>query len=285
VAHILLRKSFLVPVILGAIWFDLRGALLTAAGVTVVFVPHVILQWSEFAGENANQFGELASVWVLATLAGWLVSREKDAMRQVGRAHEETLLSLVGALDEREHETRAHSQRVRAYALEIGKRMKLSADALEDLALGALLHDIGKIGVPDQILLKQGALSDEEWRAMRRHPEIGTRILRPLSFIGNAVDVVESHHEKVDGTGYPKGLSGRSIPLIARVFAVADAFDVITSRRPYHEAVTVECGMEQIIAGRGAHFDPTVVDAFASVPASRWREIRQSFEHLPGPSQ
>lgn len=276
--HVLMRKLFILPVILGAIWFNLRGAVLVAAVASLIFVPHVIYQWETRPVENINQIGELASMWIVALLSGWLVSREKTALKEVDRAHQGALLALLGALDEREHDTQTHSLRVRAYALEIARQMGLPPADIDALNPGALLHDVGKIGIPDEILLKPTSLSDDEWRIMRQHPEIGRHILQPVAFFGRAIDVVYAHHERMDGNGYPQGLRGNQIPLIARVFAVADALDAITSKRPYKDAMSIEEARARILNDTGSQFDPDVVDAFLAVPLSRWQQIRADIE-------
>ncbi|MBK8270052.1 MAG: HD-GYP domain-containing protein [Planctomycetes bacterium] len=167
-----------------------------------------------------------------------------------------------------------HSERVCSFALRIATELKLADSELRALELGALLHDIGKIGVPDAILLKPGGLSDDEWRQMREHPELGARILSATPFLEEAVVVVRSHHERFDGSGYPCGLAGDQIPLLARVFAVADVFDAITSKRPYHEAFRRrrcsgdrrKCWQPFRPAGRGG---------VPECPETEWRELRE----------
>jgi putative nucleotidyltransferase with HDIG domain len=268
--HVLLRKLFLVPVLLAGIWFNVPGALSAAAAVTVLYAPHVILQWAGEAGENINQVGEVVTVWVTAGLAGVLVRREKSALLARTKAYHGTVRALVAALDAREHDTGRHSERVCAYAVRIGREMGLAPTALRSLALGALLHDIGKIGVPDAILLKPGKLSEEEWSCMREHPEQGARILNSTPFLREAVQVVRFHHERVDGAGYPCGLSGDRIPLAARIFAVADVYDALTSRRPYRQPLSHSEALYHIKRGAGTQFDPQVVASFARIPVAEW---------------
>lgn len=275
VLHVLMRKLFILPVLLAAIWFDFRGAAISAAAVMLVYLPHVILQWAGHAEENVNQIGEMATVWIVAGIAGVLVRREKSALKARAQAYYGAVRALVAALDTREHDTGLHSERVCSFALRIATELKLADSELRALELGALLHDIGKIGVPDAILLKPGGLSDDEWRQMREHPELGARILSATPFLEEAVVVVRSHHERFDGSGYPCGLAGDQIPLLARVFAVADVFDAITSKRPYHEALSDAVAVQEIEESAGSHFDPRVVEAFRSVPETEWRELRE----------
>jgi putative nucleotidyltransferase with HDIG domain len=273
--HVLLRKLFVLPIVLAAIWFDLRGAVLTCLLVSVVYGPHVAIQWAGSPGENLNQVGEIGSLWLMGLLAGVLVRREKAALREAARTHEGSLIALVSALDAREHDTQCHSLRVRAYALRIGRELRMTDRQLRLLGQAALLHDVGKIGTPDRILLKPGPLSEQEWRIMRRHPEVGRRILSAVPFLKEVAEVVHCHHERFDGTGYPRGLGGTDIPAEARVFAVADVFDALTSDRPYHAKVGCRQAREAIAADSGTHFDPTVVNAFQGVPSREWMELRR----------
>ncbi len=186
-----------------------------------------------------------------------------DANRRLHASYEATLLALSHALDLRDQETEGHSQRVTGYSLVIAKSMHLDDDIREALRLGALLHDIGKIGVSDAILRKPGKLTDEEWLEMRNHPTWGKRIIEDVEFLQRAINVVYSHHERWDGRGYPQGLRGDSIPLGARIFAVADVYDALTTHRPYKRAWLPETARETIVKDAGAAFDPQVVDAFA----------------------
>lgn len=187
-----------------------------------------------------------------------------------------TLRALAGALEARDVETAGHSDRVVAYSLKLGRELGLTHNELIALEQGALLHDIGKIGVPDSILRKTGPLSHEEWREMRSHIDYGLRIINGIDFLKGAAPVVGQHHEKFDGSGYPKGLQGQYIHINARIFAVADAFDAITSDRPYRSSQGYAAARDEIVANAGHHFDPTVVQAFLSVDESEWHDIRST---------
>jgi response regulator RpfG family c-di-GMP phosphodiesterase len=187
-----------------------------------------------------------------------------------------TLSALASALEKRDAETRGHSQRVVAYCLRLGQQLGLSGRELVALEHGALLHDIGKIGVPDAILLKPGALSPAEWQVMRLHIEHGADILHGIEFLRDATLVVTQHHEKWDGSGYPLGLKGEQIALNARIFAVADAVDAITSDRPYRAARSFVAATAELLSCSGTHFDPRVVAAFLAVPLDEWQEIRDT---------
>jgi len=185
-----------------------------------------------------------------------------------------TLCALDEALEARDCETRGHSGRVVAYCLRLGKEMGLTHSLLIALEQGAMLHDIGKIGVRDSILLKPGPLTQAEWIEMREHINHGLRIIERIDFLSGARPVVSQHHEKYNGAGYPLGLHGDEIHVNARIFAVADAFDAITSDRPYRAASGYDHARSEIVTSSGTHFDPKVVDAFLRVSESEWIGIR-----------
>jgi putative nucleotidyltransferase with HDIG domain len=185
-----------------------------------------------------------------------------------------TLHALAAALEARDVETKGHSERVVAYCLRLGKEVGLTDRNLITLEHGALLHDIGKIGVPDGILLKRGALTEDEWAHMRRHVEYGAQILRGIDFLEGATQIVSQHHERYDGSGYPHRMEGDQICLGARIFAVADAVDAMTSDRPYRAGRSFDDAADELIRCSGAHFDPVIVQAFTQVPLDSWRELR-----------
>jgi response regulator RpfG family c-di-GMP phosphodiesterase len=198
-----------------------------------------------------------------------------EALYQNYRA---TLRALAGALEARDFETAGHSDRVVAYSLRLGRELGLGHKELIALEQGALLHDIGKIGVRDSILLKSGKLTEGEWVEMREHINYGLRIISGIDFLSGAAPVVGEHHEKYDGTGYPSRLQGDMIHLNARIFAVADAFDAITSDRPYRKSASYADARTELVANSGKHFDPSVVNAFLKVPEIEWAEIRKIAE-------
>ena len=193
---------------------------------------------------------------------------ERHAQRRQVAAHGSGLpypdLSevLVAALDAREHETGLHSRRVACHTLVLARRFTSDQAVLQQVYWGALLHDIGKIGIPDAILLKHGALTEDEWQVMRSHPEIGQRILSSLPFMTPAAEIVLSHEERYDGSGYPRGLAGEAIPLWARLFAVIDTLDAMTSDRPYRQGLSFEKAQQEIVNMAGTQFDPLAVEAF-----------------------
>jgi len=191
------------------------------------------------------------------------------------RNYRATLRGLARTLEARDIETRGHSDRVVAYSMKLGKRMGLTLNDLIALEQGALLHDIGKVGVPDAVLLKPGSLTTDEWVRMREHVAQGLRIIDGVEFLSGARWVVGQHHEKYDGSGYPNKLRGDGIHIHARIFAVADAFDAIRSDRPYRAAQCHEIACEEIVAGSGSHFDPKVVNAFMNICKEEWEETRR----------
>ena len=196
------------------------------------------------------------------------------ALRELERSYDFTLEALGSALDLKDSETEGHSRRVTAYTLEISRVMKLSPQELKTIARGAYLHDIGKMGVPDSILRKTGPLSEVETTFMRTHCQRGYDILARVQALQEAAEIVLSHQESYDGAGYPRGLKGEQIPLGARIFAVADTLDAMTSDRPYRKAVSFARARAEILEFRGTQFDPRVVDVYLSMPDSTWIELR-----------
>jgi putative nucleotidyltransferase with HDIG domain len=177
-------------------------------------------------------------------------------------AYDATIEGWSAALDLRDRETEGHSQRVTEMTMQVARSLGIGEAELVHVRRGALLHDIGKMGVPDSILLKPDKLSDEEWVIMRRHPQFAFDMLSPIAYLRPALDIPYCHHEKWDGTGYPRGLKGEQIPLAARLFAVVDVWDALQSDRPYRKAWPEEKALEHIKAGSGTHFDPEVVKVF-----------------------
>jgi response regulator RpfG family c-di-GMP phosphodiesterase len=194
----------------------------------------------------------------------------QQALQKIERSYEDTLRALGAAIDLRDNETAGHSQRVCHYSLEIAQAMGFSDQQLGSLARSAYLHDIGKLGVPDGVLLKPGALSMEEWKVMQQHVQIGFGLVKDIPFLADAAEVILTHHERYDGDGYLRGLKGQEILLSARIFSVADTLDAITSNRPYRRASSFESARETIGRLSGSQFDPHVVDVFLSIPEEIW---------------
>jgi HD-GYP domain-containing protein (c-di-GMP phosphodiesterase class II)/anti-sigma regulatory factor (Ser/Thr protein kinase) len=185
-----------------------------------------------------------------------------DLASRLDSAYLEIITALAKAVEVRDEYTGSHVERVCNYTMQIAGALKMGAEALRPLEFGAVLHDVGKIGVPDTILGKPAPLDDREWQIMRRHPEIGKAVLEGISFLTPALDAVASHHERWDGRGYPHSLSKDEIPLSGRIVAVADAFDAMTTDRPYRKGLPVEEALAELERGKGKSFDPEIVDAF-----------------------
>lgn len=192
-------------------------------------------------------------------------TRLQEAHEQLLAAYEATIASLSHAMDLRDHETEGHSQRVAELTVKLAQALGMSEGQIVHLRRGALLHDLGKIGIPDSILHKPGRLTEEEWIIMRRHPQFAHDILSPIEYLHPALEIPYSHHEKWDGTGYPHGLKGEQIPLAARLFAVIDVWDALTSDRSYRPAWSSEAAQNYIHEQAGQHFDPQVVDLFFKI--------------------
>ncbi len=195
------------------------------------------------------------------------------ALNSLEDAYRSTLRALTAALETRDLETHGHSERVVTYSLRLGQEYGLDSAKMKALEFGSLLHDIGKIGVPDLILRKPAKLTDEEWVLMREHPVHGQQILRGIEFLSGAALVVGQHHEKWDGSGYPLGLSEEEIDICARIFSVADAFDAITSDRVYRKGKPYEAAAKELDEWAGKQFDPAVVQAFHRVPKEDWARL------------
>jgi ribonuclease P protein subunit RPR2 len=188
-----------------------------------------------------------------------------------------TVRALAGAVEARDAYTAHHGDRVTAYAIELAAVSGLEIADESELECAFLLHDIGKVAIPDGILFKAGTLDEQEREIMQRHPLIGEEIIREIAFLEPARPLVRHHHERWDGGGYPDGLAGDEIPLVARLFALADALDALTSDRPYRAAVGIAEAREEIESSDG-QFDPAVLEAFATIPDERIEEIRRRLD-------
>jgi response regulator RpfG family c-di-GMP phosphodiesterase len=212
--------------------------------------------------------------------------RRKEELEQVNQGldalvEERTsnlLDGLVSALDMRDSETQWHSRRVGRYARRLAKEIGIQGRELDDIERGATLHDIGKIGVRDAVLLKPGPLDEQEWAEMKRHPALGAEILKGIGFLARARLIPLHHQERFDGTGYPQGLAGEAICIGARIFAVVDAYDAITNDRPYRKCRTYEVARGEIVKCSGTQFDPAIVQAWLRIPQAEWNAIREEIE-------
>jgi diguanylate cyclase (GGDEF)-like protein len=202
------------------------------------------------------------------------ISLLPSGLRPLSQTERATLDALHGLIAARDVGTGTHSERVRVYAVAIARAHGIPEAELRDIEHGVILHDLGKIGIPDSILLKPGPLTPAEWKIMRTHPDVGRGVIQHITFLAGAIPIVYHHHERWDGNGYPDGLSGDGIPLGVRIFSVADALDAMTFDRPYSRAVSLEAAREEIARCAGTHFDPGVVSTFLSIPLEALGELR-----------
>jgi len=202
----------------------------------------------------------------------------RHALADLERSYDITLEALGDALDLKDAETEGHSKRVTGFTIAIARAMGLPQDRVRVIARGAFLHDVGKMAIPDAILRKPGRLSPEEQEIMRQHARLGYQMLRKIPFLHEAANIVYSHQERFDGSGYPRGLKGDQIPLGARIFAVADTFDAMTSDRPYRAAQSISSGRREIERQSGKQFDPEIVKVFQSISERIWVELRNEIE-------
>jgi cyclic di-GMP phosphodiesterase len=209
----------------------------------------------------------------------------QGALGQIERSYEDTLQALGAAIDLRDDETAGHSRRVCRYSLEIARAMGWPDEQLKSLARGAYLHDIGKLGIPDGILLKPGPLTEGERKYMQQHVQIGFDVIKDIPFLADAAEIILMHHERYDGGGYPRGLKGEEILPGARIFAVADTLDAITSDRPYRRATSFESALDTIRRLSGSQFDPQVVNAFLSIRGDIWPAISRNLRQIAGLSK
>jgi putative nucleotidyltransferase with HDIG domain len=234
---------------------------------------------SEIRGQNFANVQLLANQAAVTLERVNLLAESRRQAKELEAAYEElektydqTLKALMSALDARDRETEGHSVRVSRLACLLGEKIGLNSDQLKALERGALLHDIGKIGISDSILHKPGKLTEDEWKIMRMHPEIGARIVERIPFLQESMAVVRYHHERWDGSGYPLGIRGDEIPIHARIFAVVDVFDALTSNRNYRKKSTPQEALQYLREHAGILFDRQIVEALAELPYDEFVE-------------
>jgi putative nucleotidyltransferase with HDIG domain len=210
----------------------------------------------------------------LETIIQSRTSLLRSTMRDLERSYDITLEAMGDALDLRDEETEGHSKRVTAYTIALARAMGLKSDELRVIARGAFLHDIGKIATPDSILLKPSRLSEEEMTIMREHCERGYEMVRKIPFLQEEAEIVYAHQERFDGSGYPRGLRHEDIPLGARIFAIADTLDAVTSDRPYRKGASFAEAQAEIARCANSQFDPRIVEVFLSIPIETWTDLR-----------
>ena len=218
----------------------------------------------DFAAHDANLCRTFSAQVALAVQNAKLHEAARAAAEELSSAYEATLEGWSLALEMRDQETLGHTKRAARLACELAGALGVSEEDMRHMRRGALLHDIGKMVVPDAVLHKPGPLNDAEWALMRAHPVVAQEFLSRIEYLRPALDIPYCHHERWDGSGYPRGLKGTAIPLAARIFAVIDVYDALTSDRPYRSAWTPEAALEHIVNQAGRHFDPAVVEIFAA---------------------
>lgn len=214
----------------------------------------------------------------LESLVAARTDQLRQAMSDLERSYDITLEALGDALDLKDAETEGHSKRVTAFTIAMARAMGLSAERIRVIARGAFLHDVGKMAIPDAILRKPGALTPDEVTIMREHCYRGYQMVRKIPFLAEAAEIVYSHQECWDGSGYPRGMKGEDIPLGARIFAIADTLDAITSDRPYRAAQTFGAAREEIARWSGRQFDPAIVKVFLTIPEGVWQDLRKEID-------
>lgn len=198
-----------------------------------------------------------------------------NVQNKLEQAYMESIETLRYTVDAKDSYTKGHSERVSEYAVLLGKKLCINSDDLYTLRIGGLFHDIGKIGIPDSILTKNGKLTDDEYEQIKNHPSIGAKILSNASIFTDIIPIVKHHHERFDGTGYPDGLKGNEIPYMARIVAVADAFDAMASRRPYRDEVEIQKIIEQISNNKNSQFDPEIADALLDIIKNNYEALEE----------
>jgi response regulator RpfG family c-di-GMP phosphodiesterase len=258
---IIINKGYKIPVYMKRL---LRGLGLKSSISIPLMADSTVLGVLNLAKRRNKPFFDKEDVELLSILAyeaGTAISNCR-LFEEVHALYEGTIVSLAAAIDARDHYTHGHSRRVAKIALVLAKRLKLSEDAIEKTRLSSMLHDIGKIGVPDKILLKPGKLTDKEWEIIRKHPLYAVAILKHLPRLKHIIPIVYHEHERYDGKGYMEGLKGKQIPIESRIIAVADAYEAMTSNRPYRKAMRKEKAIKEIKINSGTQFDPVVVKIF-----------------------
>ena len=205
----------------------------------------------------------------------------KDTYEKLERSYMESIQTVRYTVEAKDTYTRGHSDRVSEYSVLIGQKLGLPKEDIRKLQIGGLFHDVGKIGVPDNILQKNGKLTDDEYSEIKKHPSIGTHILSTASIFQDILPIVKHHHERYDGTGYPSGLKGNDIPYLARITAVADAFDAMTSKRVYRDSLSIDTVISEFEKNKGTQFDPEIADAFLDILKNDYDkilEIREKYK-------
>ncbi|MBU1109053.1 MAG: HD domain-containing protein [Candidatus Riflebacteria bacterium] len=233
-----------------------------------------VIQVANKRGNFSYRPEDLDLLKILGSQVAFVI-QNADLFKNLQRAYIDTLSALTSAIDAKDSYTRGHSERVTELSIRLAEAFGVPAEEVEKIKLGGLLHDIGKIGIPEGILNKPGRLDDEEFEIIKSHPDLGVRIMGKVEFLAAIVPIIKFHHERYDGKGYPEGLSGENIPLLARIVSVVDTFDAMTTDRPYRKAMTIEAALAEIERCAGSQFDPEIAVSFVRMVKSE-NEQRQS---------
>jgi HD-GYP domain-containing protein (c-di-GMP phosphodiesterase class II) len=250
-----------IPLRVAVIYMLLGGLWILTSDLIIIFLVNDLLLLTILQTYKGWLFILVTTFLLYAILKRDLRNLE-NVHKNLIEAYDATIAGWSKAMDLRDQETEGHSERVVNMTICLAKQMGMSCDDLEHVRRGALLHDMGKLGVPDSILLKNDLLTENEWRVMRSHPLFAFKMFSSIDYLRPALDIPYCHHEKWDGSGYPRGLRNEEIPLSARIFAVVDVWDALTSDRHYHKAWSKEKALKYIEEQKGKHFDPMVVDKF-----------------------
>lgn len=259
---------------------SIRNSVLLGIGGLMAGSVFSAIDWLVFDTVRYVAFLHIPLYGILGVIVGTVLDRLRDNNQRMHRSYRSSLDALANAVAAKDDETNGHCKRVVQYSILIGRELGLDAKLMQQLEWGALLHDIGKIAVPDAILKKPGPLTDEEWTVMREHPYVGYLMIKEIEFLREGRDVILHHHERVDGRGYPYGLAGEEIPLLARIFAIADTFDAITSDRPYRKAQSIEVAREEIRKHAGVQFCDAGVEAFLRIPHEQLVRVQEESKVL-----
>lgn len=241
-----------------AVPLETRGKILGVLETFDMMQIHRDSEWNDFLQMLAAQAS-------LAIDVALMIDNLRDSNRKISEAYDQTLEVLAGTLEMRDIDTEEHSRRVTDLTVRLAEKMGASEEEIENMYRGALLHDIGKISIPDSVLLKEGPLSEDEWKVMKTHPTTAYEVLSQVEYLRPSLDIPYCHHERWNGSGYPRGLKGEEIPLAARIFAVVDVYDALTSDRPYRKAWSKEKTVEYLLENSGKLFDPAVIEKFLEI--------------------
>ena len=258
--EIIYSYLYYIPIVFGAFFYGIAGGVMVSSFAGLTY--SIFVSASGIPYNNSELFPGIASFILVGLLTGLLSSRLEKKVKQVPELYMGVVRSLALAVDEKDHYTRTHSENVTKYAVAIAKELGLARKEIQKIRRAAQLHDIGKIGIHDYILNKKSKLTAEEWTEIKLHPSKGAKILEPLNFLEETIGIIRHHHERHDGKGYPDNKEGDAIPLGARIIAVVDSFDAMTSDRPYRKAMGKKEAVKQLKKNSGSQFDPHAVEAF-----------------------